>query len=372
MGLAIHRDVRDGVDAPLDGGRPQTVAEHAHPRAVAEAIDIGCSEWIEFLGRQDRATPFHHPAWARVVSEVYGFQAAAFVVRAVDGTIAAGLPAIRVPSFGRRARWKCLPFTDECAPLGPDHDVSMLMSSLRDRPGEDWEVRAEVPGFGTLQTVAVRHCLDLRPGLDKLSAGFHRSQVQRALRKAQRDGVVDVRDARERADLTDVYYGLHVETRKRQGVPPQPRRLFGALWDELHTNGLASTQLAWIQGQPVAGAVFLHWNRILVYKYGASRADAWKAHPNHLIFWRAIQRGCETGMTHLDLGLSDPANRGLRAFKSNWGAQEQELRYSSSGSRPQHRTSSRSPAQALIGGAIRRSPPRVCEWIGTVLYRFAA
>ena len=339
---------------------------------VIEAIDIGCDEWLAFLQRQERATPFHHPAWTKVVSEVYGFPASAFITRASDGTIAAGLPAIRVPSLGRRARWKCLPFTDACGPLGEDQEMNALMSALRNRADEDWEVRSPVPGLATFHTGAVRHCLDLRPGLDVVYAGFHRSQVQRALRKAEREGIVHVREARERGDLTEVYYRLHVDTRKRQGIPPQPRRMFAAIWDELHTIGLASTQLAEIEGRPVAGAVFLHWNRMLIYKYGASRSDTWKAHPNHVIFWEVIRKACEIGMTRLDLGLTDAANRGLRGFKSNWGAQEEELTYSFSRSATQPRPTNHSRAQTLLGAAIRRSPPRVCEWIGSAIYRFAA
>ncbi len=339
---------------------------------MIETIDISGDEWLAFLHGQDRATPFHHPAWAKVVSEVYGFPASAFVIRAPDGTIAAGLPGIRVPSLGRRAHWKCLPFTDQCGPLGGNQGISALMTALRDRADEDWEVRSPVPGLATVQTVAVRHCLDLRPGLDLVYAGFHRSQVQRALRRAEREGIVRVREANQRDDLTDIYYGLHVDTRKRQGVPPQPRRLFAAIWDELHTAGVASTHLAEIEGRPVAGAVFLHWNRTLVYKYGASRTDTWKAHPNHVIFWDAIRKACGAGMTLLDFGLTDPCNHGLRAFKSNWGAREEELRYTFSRSAAQPRTTSHSHTQMLLGTAIRHSPPRVCEWIGSALYRFAA
>lgn len=349
----------------------RSVARVRQP-GVTETVEIGCREWIAFLESQDDATPFHHPAWTKVVSEVYGFEAAAFIVRAPDGAIAAGLPAIQVPSLGRRGRWKCLPFTDTCGPLGDERSVNWLMASLRSKGDQGWEVRSPVPALGAVQPVAVTHTLDLRPGLESVYAGFHSSQVKRALRKAGRQCLVQVREASERRDLTDIYYALHVSTRKRQGAPPQPRRLFGAIWDELHLTGLASTYLAEIDGRPVAGAVFLHWNRVLVYKYGASDADAWKARPNHVIFWRAIESGCEAGMRRLDLGLTDAANQGLRTFKSNWGAHEEELCYTTWGAGSKPRSTSHSRAQALLGQAIRRSSPSVCEMIGTAIYRFAA
>ena len=41
-------------------------------------------------------------------------------------------------------------------------------------------------------------------------------------------------------------------------------------------------------GVPVAAAVFLVSNGRLVYKFGASRQDAWSLRPNHAIFSEAM------------------------------------------------------------------------------------
>ena len=339
---------------------------------MIDTVNVGAAEWLNFVSAQAEATPFHHPSWARVVSEVYAFESRAVVWRDGNGEIAAGLPAIRVPSLGRRAQWKCLPFTDECGPLGSSSSVRSLMNSLRGSPHEEWEVRDAVPTLGAVRPVAVRHRLDLRAGADAVYRGFHRSQVQRALRKADREGLVNVRQADDEADLTVTYYTLHVATRKRQGLPPQPRRLFKAIWRQMHTTGLACTRLAEIGGQPVAGAMFLTWNGKLIYKYGASLAEHWRARPNHMIFWDVIRDGCEQGIERLDLGLTDATNSGLRAFKSNWGAREEPLAYTYSRRVTQPHNSGHSRAAAAVGTAIRHSPPRVCELIGDALYRFAA
>lgn len=55
-----------------------------------------------------------------------------------------------------------------------------------------------------------------------------------------------------------------------------------------------------------------------------------------------------------------------------WGARQAEVRYTFSRNATQPRTTSDSAGATLLGGVIRRSPPRVCEWIGSALYGFAA
>jgi CelD/BcsL family acetyltransferase involved in cellulose biosynthesis len=336
---------------------------------VIDIIDVGGDEWRDFVAGRPEATPFHHPGWTQVITSVYGFSSRALVWREAGGEIAAGLPAVRVNQVGRVARWRCLPFTDRCGALGPVESVDALLRTIRARPSERWEIRDEAPAIGPVAPVAVTHRLDLTPGTEELFRGFHKSQVQRAIKKAEKEPRLRVREGHQESDLTETYYDLHVDTRKRQGVPPQPRRLFAAIWRTLHDAGLASTLIAELDGEPIAGAVFLSWNGTVVYKYGASLAEHLRARPNHLIFWSAIQRACENGDRCLDFGRTDFDNEGLRTFKRNWGAVEEPLLYSYSGSVSHHGPGR---AQAVVAAVIKRSPPRVCEWIGTALYRYAA
>lgn len=330
-----------------------------------------CPEWLAWVTGRPDAGPFHHPAWARCISALYGFTTRCEALRHDSGAIVAGLPCIEVPRLGRGRTCVCLPFTDSCKPLGEPEPVRRLLNSLGEQREEHWEVRAaaQVDAFRSA-TVGFLHVLDLSQGADHVLRRSHKSHVQRSLRKAQRDAIVRIRQAERESDLTQLYYGLHAATRKRQGVPPQPRRLFKALWRELHTQGLAWTLLAEVDSKPVAGAVFLEWNRQVVYKYGASIPAAWRLRPNHLLFWHAITRACESDAAILDLGRTDFHNEGLRAFKRSWGAEEHPLVYSWSGQSPRIRPAG--PASLILGTLIRHSPLAVNELIGTLLYRFAA
>src|SRR4030095_523653 len=68
------------------------------------------------------------------------------------------------------------------------------------------------------------HTVNLRADLTAVFEGFHRSHVQRSVRKAERLGVQV--DAGRSSDLIDVFYSLHTMTRRRHGVPVQPRSWF--------------------------------------------------------------------------------------------------------------------------------------------------
>jgi lipid II:glycine glycyltransferase (peptidoglycan interpeptide bridge formation enzyme) len=216
--------------------------------------------------------------------------------------------------------------------------------------------------------VGYEHALALDRDVEVVKATFSRSQVTRNIARASREGVA-VRRGLDPDDLLGVFYDLHLRTRRRQGVPIQPRRFFRLLWDRFLAHGRGVVFVAEVDGQPVAAAVFLGWKRVLVYKFGASDEAAWPRRPNHALFWEAIQWGCQEGFEMLDFGRTDLGNEGLRAFKAGWGTSETALVYSTLG-RP-----AGVPAGGRLGGAmsavIKRSPVNVCQFVGERLYRYA-
>lgn len=335
-------------------------------------LAIDDAEWSAFVAGRPEATPFHHPSWAQALAECYGFRAFALVARGPDGAIAAGLPVVEVRRL-RTRRWVSLPFTDVCEPLGGEPDRAALVAALDRRAREggvrDLEVRGRVPpDAGALEpyTRGVVHVLDLEPGWESVRRSFG-SQARRGLERSQRDGVV-VRRGTARDDLLSTFYGLHLTTRRRQGVPIQPKRFFSVLWERVLEPGLGFVLVAEDRGELVAAAVFLAWNRRLVYKFGASDPRRLKSRPNHAIFGDAIRGACDEGMATLDFGRTDEQNEGLRAFKAGWGSVEQQLVYST-WRPPTHSVDV--PAQVL-GAVIRRSPEWVCRVAGERLYRYTA
>jgi lipid II:glycine glycyltransferase (peptidoglycan interpeptide bridge formation enzyme) len=230
----------------------------------------------------------------------------------------------------------------------------------------------DAPGMRT-ETVGYRHLLMIDRDTDRLFRTFRKSRVQRHIRQAERfvaDGRLAVRRAEKESDLTKDFYALHLATRHRLGVPVQPRRFFRLLWERMIEPGLGFVLLAYSEGRPVGGAVFLSFGRTMVYKFGASRRDAQQIRPNHLIMWSAIREACERGFEVFDFGRTDLDGSSLREYKLGWGTIEQPLVYTHLGRSVEQRRTGRSAA--TLGKALRHSPPALSRLIGELLYKHAA
>jgi CelD/BcsL family acetyltransferase involved in cellulose biosynthesis len=335
-------------------------------------LELDDPRWSAFVHEWPDALPFHHPRWAGLLRDCYGYRPRALVLADSAGRIAAGLPVLEVGSrFGRR-RWVSLPFTDACPPLVGDESAGWLADALVDelaaRQVAVFELRAGLPTRARVhpRVAAVAHRLPLAADPADVSRRFSKMH-QRNLRRAERSDVYVARGT-SRQDV-DAFYRLHLLTRRRLGLPIQPRRFFELLAEEVLAAGLGFVLTARAGDIPVAAAVFLAWNGVLVYKYGASDARYWSLRPNHALFWSAIRWGCEHGYRVLDWGRSDLADRGLREFKSGWGAIERPLTYTVVADQAPGPAPSRlRPAMQVL---IRHSPPWVCRTLGELLYRYA-
>jgi len=342
--------------------------------ATAEELALSDGTWLDFVAGCPDALPYHHPAWASVVAEPYGFRPFALALRDASGGVVAGLPVVEVKAPLRPKRWVSLPFTDSLHPLAHDDAThARLIAELdgyRRRAGiASVEVRAAVEGQNVFPvSEAYVHVLELGPDPDVVYRTFKRSQIQRRIEGGQHAGTL-VRRGDEPSDLTRVFYELHTLTRRRHGVPVQPRRLFELIWERIVTAGLGFVLIAEVQGRPAAGALFLAWNRTVVYKYSAALPELMPFRPVHLILWHAIEWACENGYRSFDFGRSELDDDGLREFKRGWGTEERPLRYSALADRP---PSAGAQSPRALEAVIRRSPPFVTRLLGELFYRYAA
>ncbi len=323
--------------------------------------------WLELIAADPAATPFHHPAWAATLAHAYGFDAHGLVLDAPGG----GRAALPVVDRGRRRI--SLPFTDSCAPLGlaEPGGLGEGIEALRLAAGlSSIEIRAAVPG-GTGHVVASghRHELGLEPDFDTVAAGFHKSKVRRKLRRADREGV-EVRRGETTRDLLETFYPLHVTTRRRLGVPVQPRRFFAVLGERMIEQGLGFTLTASLGDEPLSSAVFLVWNRRLIYKFSASGRSGRDVGAGQAVIGEAIRWGCESGCRSLDFGRTAHGSEGLRAFKLSWGATEHDLTYTVFADDPPRAGTGRT--HELLAGVLRRSPELLTRAVGRAAYRYTA
>jgi CelD/BcsL family acetyltransferase involved in cellulose biosynthesis len=343
--------------------------------STVQQVELRDGRWTSFVASQPEATAFHAPSWAEMLCECYGFRSFALASTDEHGVAAAGIPVIELPaSLHRRPRWVSLPFTDICPPLarGSEREAVFVkgLEETRKAAGVDrFEIRSRVSAPGAhLRSTAVRHTLELDPDEQAVLRRLDTSQVQRNIKRARREGVV-VRIAERESDLDRTFFDLQVETRRRLGVPVQPRRFYTLLWRRLIEAGEGFLLLAYAGRRPIAGGVFLHGRRSLTYKYGASSRAHWHLRPNVLLFWTAIQMACSSGVDIFDFGRTDLKNEGLRTFKRNWGTREEPLIYTTLGSPARRISAGLEPALSTL---IRHSPSWVCKLAGAKLYHLAA
>ena len=95
----------------------------------------------------------------------------------------------------------------------------------------------------------------------------------------------------------------------------QPRRFLQLSGPRSSTRIFGFIVVVWHNGRAIASGVFLTTNDVVIYKFGASDANAWKLRPNNLLVWEAIRRSVERGATLFDFGRSDVGQEGLASFK---------------------------------------------------------
>jgi Acetyltransferase (GNAT) domain len=286
--------------------------------------------WDHLVALHRDAGCFHTSAWAKVLHQTYSHHP--FYLRFSRGRrLAALIPLmeVRSPFTGRRG--VCLPFSDSCEPLIFDPDAvdlvrDRVVSFARERRWKHVEIRGgksfQLASSSTAKFYG--HTLDLRRRVDELADRFD-SSVHRAIRKAKRSGV-DALIVRNRQAVSD-FYQLHVQTRRRHGVPPQPASFFLNIHEHIIRPGLGFIVLARYRSRFIAAAVFFHYGKTALYKYGASDNRFQEFRANNLVMWQGIQFLARQGAERLHFGRTDCENDGLRRFKLSWGTQEEALNY---------------------------------------------
>jgi lipid II:glycine glycyltransferase (peptidoglycan interpeptide bridge formation enzyme) len=164
------------------------------------------------------------------------------------------------------------------------------------------------------------------------------------------------------------FYRLHVMTRKRHGLPPQSLSFFLHIHDEVINRQLGLVVLAWNGSRAVAGAVFFHFGKKALYKFGASEQTAQEFRGNNLVMWEGIRFLTEQGFETLHFGRTSLDNDGLRRFKLSWGADEETINYSRFPTLNAASMPGRDSAPRLHTKIFRKMPLALNRLAGTMIY----
>jgi lipid II:glycine glycyltransferase (peptidoglycan interpeptide bridge formation enzyme) len=230
---------------------------------------------------------------------------------------------------------------------------------LEVRGGSTFELPA------TPAVVFYGHMLDLRGGTEELLTRF-KSSARRAIRKAERSGL-SVQVTRTREAILG-FYRLHVQTRRRHGLPPQPESFFLNIYDEVIKPGLGFVVLASSGPRVVASAVFFHFGKKAVYKFGASDEKLREFRGNNLVMWEGIRFLAQNGAETLHFGRTSLENDGLRRFKLTWGTEEETIEYFKFDPVAEEWVIGRESASGFHNAVFGRLPSALNCLVGAIIY----
>jgi CelD/BcsL family acetyltransferase involved in cellulose biosynthesis len=327
--------------------------------------------WDKWIGSHPDATIFHTSGWARVLVDTYRHQP--FYLRlSVQGEPFALVPMMEVRSPLTGARGICLPFSDNCAPLMLNNFGTRLVTKTlrqvgRKRNWSYFELRDAflIPEAGAVSESYWGHTLDLQVGRAALRDNFS-SSVRRALRKAEQSSL---RTA-IRTDTTAMteFYRLHVRTRRKHGVPPQPRAFFSNIQKHIIDVGLGFIVVVKKAQRAIAAAMFFQFGEHAIYKFGASDETYQELRPNNLAMAEAINRLAASSAKRLHFGRTDKTNEGLRRFKLSWGTQENEICYGKFGILVDNWLHAKRQRFTLHNRIFRVLPAAMNRLVGVLLY----
>jgi CelD/BcsL family acetyltransferase involved in cellulose biosynthesis len=287
--------------------------------------------WDSYVDAHPQGTPFHGMGWLKAIGRTYDFKPFFCIWRNQEAILGV-FPFFEVKGVFSEKRLISLPFSDYGGALFSDDGG--LKRDLR-KDIEEIKKSAkmiEVRGAGCDEPCFLKfnyyksHVLTLEYTIEDLKKIIDKRTIQYSIRKAEKVGV-EVRENNDQ-DGIDQFYHLNVLTRKKHGVPCQPKKFFENLLNYVVKAGRGFLVLAYYQKKPVGGGLFLTHGKTIHYKYNASDPDiTGKVTPNHALTWHAISKGCKEGFQSLNFGRTAPDNTGLMRYKSMWGSVESDLPY---------------------------------------------
>lgn len=300
---------------------------------VYEIDPLTDPRWKVLVRNHPQASVFHTTNWLRALHTAYGYEPIVITTCSPGTALTNGLVFCRIKSWLTGRRLVSLPFSDHCEPLASSAaEIDDLLFEVRRRVDSGkWkyiEIRptAFQPGeqTGFQRSVAYSlHRLDLRVSTSQLYKNFHKSCVQRKVRRAEREKLQYEEGSSE--NLLNKFYALLLATRRRQCLPPQPLSWFRALIDAFGDD--LKIRIASKNDLPIASILTLSHKKSMVYKYGCSDARFHRFGGMALLFWNTIQESKEKGIQELEMGRSENNNLGLMSFKEHWGGVGRSLSY---------------------------------------------
>jgi len=369
--------------------------------------------WDELLLKTPDSSFFHSSHWTRVLNESYGYKPLYF--SEINGSrLVTLISVMEVRSILTGKRGVSLPFTDYCELIinGKDSFQAALDWLIEYGKKARWkyiEMRTgnSLPHEFLPSSFYYGHTLNLskdetfmtqqaagnieNPSMIALPRGApsispplvkggegglsnekkifstFRDSTRRNIKKAIKEGVetniyTSVESVRE-------FCRLNCLTRREHGLPPQTWSFFKKIHEHIIAVNLGFVVLASYRGKTIAGAVYFHLGDKALFKYGASEKKYQHLRANNLVMWEAIKYYCQNGYKSLNLGRTEPENKGLLQFKSGWGTKKHVINYYKYDFKKRAFVQNSSRVIGFYNKIFKNMPIPILKVVGSILYK---
>jgi hypothetical protein len=284
--------------------------------------------WDAFVENHSYGWICHLSGWKKVLEEHFPHMKGHYLVLIERDEIKAGLPLFEVRSWLLGNRIVSVPFATLCDPLvSAETETGELIQAALELALETRCPHVEIRTFNACEFMKdhrfersnfyKHHFLSLESDLDDIRKGFHRTCVRQRISRAQKSGL-NLRIGETEEDLVK-FYPLHLLTRKRVNLPPQPYSFFRLLWNMFFSSGRLELMLVEKANVAVAGLILLKFKDRVSAEFAGSDETFKEMSPNHLLFSEAIGNARRDGYRIFDFGRTSPMNSTLMDFKRHWG-----------------------------------------------------
>jgi hypothetical protein len=331
-------------------------------------------DWDAELLHSSDYSFFHTSAWAFVLEKTYGFKPLYFT-SIKEGRMLVLIPIMETGNILMGKRGVSLPFSDQCSPLcdSDGYLQAAMRGAIECGERKNWryiewrDSRYYAEGAPPWKSYYI-HDIDLAGAETDLFAHLSPSN-RRNIKIAIKEGVT-VKIGRSIESLS-AFYRLHLVTRKRHGLPPQPFSFFKNVLEHIIAQGHGVVISAHHDRRAIAAAVFFNFGKKAVFKYGASDSRYGSLRPNNLVMWEALNWYRGQGLRTLSLGRTDVENLGLLRYKRAWGAKESILKYYRYDIQSKALVPGRPRGPVRYERLFSKTPIPVLRLIGRLFYRYA-
>jgi hypothetical protein len=286
-----------------------------------------------------------------------------------NNTLISAIPFVEKKTCFNRIKLISLPFTDYIS-YGkelPDTFISLLKVYLN-KKYTSIELRSWVSLINKPKPAFCRHFLNLDIGYENIKLGY-RKNTHRNIIKSKKNNLT-FKISKDIASI-DEFYKLNILTRKKHGLPPQPKSFFINIYNYLFENNLGFVATVYTDKKAIASAIFFTYKNTIIYKYGASDSKNLILRPNNFLFDSMLNYACNNNYSFFDFGICSKNNFGLRRFKLGWGTIEEDISYvliNRTGIHPYNKKN----VNNIIHTIFKILPSKLNVLLGELLYKYIA